>query len=455
MEHPDELDSNRVAEKKNPLSPNGVKQPEIPAASIKSNLYINSDEELHANLARYGLKQKEVFFTLMLCLLVDIFGFSLTLPLMPTIGRTFGANDFMIGVLTASNAFTTMIFGPIWGRLSDKYGRRPIMLICQIGTLTSFVLLASSNSLYMVLATRLLDGVFGGQLPVIQAILSDITTPKSRPEKMAKFSATFSTAFLLGPSLGGLLGALSWRLPPTFTSILAIISIFLTLSLLKETMPKERRSDIIEEKKAKNIGHGTILTPVVLLRLSQIFFNQAVFGLYVSSSALILTDRYGLSLMYTGLMMSGMSIFMMLFGAVLMKPLLNKVGKKTQMNMALVSSFFAWLLFILFDHLAVFFFFLICLTFFAANIRPNIITNITLAVDAGRQGEAHGWISNMHSVGDTLMPLISTAILEFGLMLVGGYGLSQYTLLGIIAMGFAAMLTLEITYDIKRNPELF
>ena len=163
--------------------------------NFNHKLNIKTDEELDEVLNQYNLNQKSLMFALLLSILVDVLGFTLTLPLLPTIAEDFGAGEFMVGIIISANSLTSLIFGPIWGRLSDKYGRRPILVISQAGTGIAFILLASSNTVYMVIVARLLDGVFGGQLPIIRAIVSDITTPYNRPDKMSKVMA--------GVSLGG------------------------------------------------------------------------------------------------------------------------------------------------------------------------------------------------------------------------------------------------------------
>ncbi len=140
--------------------------------------FLNKQE--HAKyLEKYNIHPNRAMLTIILSIIVDVFGYTMVLPLLPSIVKDFGASDFFVGILIASNAFTAMIFGPIWGKLSDKYGRKRILVISQAGTGLSFLILATSNSVYIIMFSRILDGVFGGQIPVIRAYISDITTPKT------------------------------------------------------------------------------------------------------------------------------------------------------------------------------------------------------------------------------------------------------------------------------------
>ena len=97
-----------------------------------------SKEEHHEYLAQYDISPKQAMFTLILSIIIDVLGYSMVMPLLPEIARTFGASDIMVGIIISSNAFAALIFGPIWGKLSDKYGRKRILLISQIGTGFSF-----------------------------------------------------------------------------------------------------------------------------------------------------------------------------------------------------------------------------------------------------------------------------------------------------------------------------
>ena len=160
--------------------------------------FLNKEE--HAEyLGNYSIDPRKAMFTIILSILVDVFGYSMVLPLLPEIVRDFGSSAFFVGILVSSNALTTFIFGPIWGRLSDKYGRKPILLISQAGTGISFLILALSPNIYVILFSRILDGVFGGQIPVIRAYISDITTPATRASEMGKLMIGHTVGMVFGP----------------------------------------------------------------------------------------------------------------------------------------------------------------------------------------------------------------------------------------------------------------
>jgi DHA1 family tetracycline resistance protein-like MFS transporter len=407
--------------------------------------------------SKYHISEKAIFLPLMICLVVDMLGYSLTLPLVPSIVKGFGGGDFLVGIITSANAITSFIFGPIWGRMSDKYGRKKILFISQIGTFLSFLLLATSNSVNMILFARLLDGLFGGQYTVIHAIVSDITKPENRAEKLSHIMVTVGISSVIGPLLGGILGAINWRLPPLITAGFSLLSIVLTSKILIETMPKSRRDNLAAMKKnsSKNATKSILNSSSVKSRLFQSFLVSGVFTMFTSSMALILDARYQQGVSSIGIIMTLMFVFLMIFGTGLMKPLRKKIGDYRLCLSAIGSGLVSWIIFIYSETLGIFILFLFFLIFFYAMIRPLLVTNLTKAVDASHQGEVSGWSSSIQSIAQSIIPLISTGFLELKYLQIMDIRFISYTLIGICSIGFLMLLGIILMMDARKNPELF
>src|SRR4051795_538581 len=140
--------------------------------------------------------------------LVDLLGFSIVMPLLAPYAREYGFSPVQIGALLAAYPLAQLVAGPILGRLSDRYGRRPVLAFSQFGTALSFVILGLSRDFTIMLLARLLDGASGGNILVAQAYIADITAPEERSRGLGFLGAAFGVGFVLGPLLGGILLAL-------------------------------------------------------------------------------------------------------------------------------------------------------------------------------------------------------------------------------------------------------
>jgi len=152
-------------------------------------------------------------FSIILVVFIDLLGFSLILPLLPYYAETFAANSFVTGLLVASYAAAQLIGAPVLGRLSDRFGRRPLLLASVFGTFVGFILLGVANTLWMLFAARIIDGFTGGNLSIAQAYISDVTDAKNRSKGLGMIGAAFGLGFIIGPAAGGFLSQWGYHVP--------------------------------------------------------------------------------------------------------------------------------------------------------------------------------------------------------------------------------------------------
>src|SRR5918994_5671371 len=147
---------------------------------------------------------------------IDLVGFSIVIPLLPFYveGTQFDASPRAVGLLFASYSVMQLVFSPVLGRLSDKYGRRPVLLLSIIGTGIGFLVLGFATTVFMLFVGRILDGITGGNISTAQAYIADITTEENRAKGMGLIGAAFGLGFIFGPALGG--GLLPWGAPVAF-----------------------------------------------------------------------------------------------------------------------------------------------------------------------------------------------------------------------------------------------
>jgi MFS family permease len=207
-------------------------------------------DEQHRKLAL-----RVVFLTVFL----DILGFGIVIPQLGVYSSKFGAEGWVIGVLGASYSIMQFLFAPFWGRLSDRIGRRPVLLLSIFGTASGYVLFAFSHSLVLLFAARLLDGFTGANISAAQAYVSDVTEPEDRARIFGLFGAIFGLGFVLGPAFGlllsGLPGVWGGNLGVgLFTAALGYSNFLSALKFLPETLSKAQQA--INEKKQRTGRSG-------------------------------------------------------------------------------------------------------------------------------------------------------------------------------------------------------
>lgn len=179
---------------------------------------------------------------LFLTVLVDLIGFGIVLPLLPLYADGFGSGGAAIGLLVTSYAVAQFFMAPIWGRLSDRHGRKPILILGLIGSAFAYIVFAYSQSFTWLFASRLLAGVGGSTIPVAEAYIADVTPPERRAGNMGLIGAAFGLGFTIGPALGGILGSISFEAPGLFAAGLCTVNAVAAGFLLPETLPPEQRS---------------------------------------------------------------------------------------------------------------------------------------------------------------------------------------------------------------------
>ena len=417
-----------------------------------------SDEAHKKHLEQYQINQSRAMFTIILSIMVDMFGFTMVMPLLPALAKGLGASDIMYGLIISSNAIMILIFGPIWGKLSDKYGRKKILMISQAGTGVAFLLLAFSNSLYIILAGRMLDGIFSGQFPIIRAYVSDVTTPQTRASQMGKIMVGYTSGMIIGPLLGGILGTFAWWLPMIFASLLTILSIILTSTVLVESMPKERIKDLKAEIKLRleiSNEKQSIWNKEVRIRFLQVLLHSYIFMIFTTGLSLSLYKRYNANPTIIGTIMSVSGVVLLVYGLFLMKRVIRKVGEK-RIFFTCICGYI--ILFMVYPFLGEFWMLYIFMIFFSlcmASVSPLISSNITKAVGPAKQGELSGWTTNFRSISQTTSPLISTGFLELGGLTIGLIFFNSYQLIGFTIVILAITLLIVAYVDVKKHPRLY
>ncbi len=234
-----------------------------------------------------------------LIVLVDLLGFSIVMPLLPRFADEYGFSETQIGILLAAFPMCQLVAGPILGRLSDRFGRRPVLAISQAGTAISFVILGLSHNYTVMLLARMLDGVSGGNILVAQAYVADVTTPENRSKGLGLIGAAFGVGFVLGPLLGGVLVDLpispEWRLRLPFLVAAGLSTAAWILVLIR--LPESLSADSHARKAARVLSWRGIGDTVSMPRVGLLVATGALVVLAFASLegtfSLFLKERLG------------------------------------------------------------------------------------------------------------------------------------------------------------------
>jgi DHA1 family tetracycline resistance protein-like MFS transporter len=236
---------------------------------------------------------------------IDIVGFSILIPLMPYYVKHFGAPDVVVGLLFSTFAVCQLIAGPIWGNVSDRIGRKAVLMISQVGATIGWAMLAFANTIPLVFLARIVEGISGGNISVTQAYVADLVEPKQRARAFAYVGAAFSAGLVLGPVAGGWLFAhFGYTAPFLAAAGLQLVTLIVTFVALPEsrTAPKE------DEVKPTA---GAILRSLADERVAHVLWQKLAisFGLYgwFPVFALVLALQLGFN-------ESGSSYFFACFG---------------------------------------------------------------------------------------------------------------------------------------------
>jgi DHA1 family tetracycline resistance protein-like MFS transporter len=246
--------------------------------------------------------RKPSVLVVFLTVFIDLIGFGIVVPLVPLYSRHFGAHGLVIGVIIASFSAMQFLFSPIWGRLSDRYGRRPILLISTAGAACSYVLFAISSGLEnhaaalgLMVVSRAFAGLCGGNITVAQAYIADISPPEQRSRRMGLIGMAFGLGFIFGPAIGGLsLKYVGSTGPGWIAASLCAANFFLALFILVES--RKPTSEPIAHRPHLDQWMHTLTQPKIGLLVVVFFLATFCFSCFESTLPLVVSDNFHLNI---------------------------------------------------------------------------------------------------------------------------------------------------------------
>jgi MFS transporter, DHA1 family, tetracycline resistance protein len=344
---------------------------------------------------------------------VDMLGYTLLIPLLPALAHKYGARDWMVGMLLSLPAFCAMIAAPVWGKASDRAGRKYIILIAQVFTLAGYTILALAGSLFWIFVSRLISGIGAGSIGAAESYIADVTSERQRNRAYAVYGAVFGSAFIVGPVAAGFLQHYGLQFPFVVAAGLEIINIALTMWLLPaRTRGKREITSIRRSLQAAWKPH----VRVVLVR--QFLFIFAVVYL-LADFALYLDHALHESIQRSSWLLAGAGIIGGITMLGVVTPLTRRIGNFAVGQIGFVLLFAAYSLIYFVRDLTWFFPVLILWAAGAAMVEPTLMTILSERAPKMERGAIMGVSDSVNSIALIFAPAIGTAIVGEAARLIG------------------------------------
>jgi DHA1 family tetracycline resistance protein-like MFS transporter len=353
--------------------------------------------------------------------LIDILAFGVIIPVLPGLVREFTGGDFAaaawwVGLFGTLFAAIQFVCTPIQGTLSDRFGRRPVILLSCLGLGADFILMAVAQSLPWLLIARVFSGMFSASFTTANAYIADVTPPEKRGQAFGLMGAAFGVGFIIGPIIGGMLGSYSLRAPFWFAGVLALLNFLYGWFILPESLPKERRTPRFDWAHANPVGSLQMLTrfPQVFgLAIVVLIANMAHY-VYPSVAVLFTEYRYGWDAKQVAWMLALVGVCSALVQGLLVGKVIPVLGERRSLLLGLA---FGTLGFIIYGFAGTGWMFLAALPVSAlwGLAGPATQALITRQVSPDAQGRVQGALMSLVSLTGIFAPMMFAS--TFGLFI--------------------------------------
>jgi MFS transporter, DHA1 family, tetracycline resistance protein len=389
------------------------------------------------------MREKFPVLFILITLTLDAIGFGLIMPVMPDLLREVSGGDIAqaalwAGALTGGFAAMQFLFGPVIGNLSDRFGRKPVLLLSLAVLSADYVILALAGSIWLVFVARLLTGAASSTFGTAAAYLADISTPEQKAQRFGLIGAAFGLGFVMGPALGGLLAEFGTRAPFVAAAVLAAANLVFGAIVMRESLTPERRRPFVLARANpfgafRHIGRMPGLGPY----LGAYFVHEFAFAVYPITWAYFAIARFDWSPGQVGLSLALFGLGFAVVQGALIRPAMARLGRMRSMVLGTFSATVALigLTFVTDGTLALM---LIPLSSLGGLVIPALRAELSDRVSESQQGELQGAMGSLRAVGMMSAPFVFTS--AFAVFT----GPSAPVFLPGVAFGIAALLNLVV-----------
>ena len=354
-------------------------------------------------------------YVIFLIIFTEVLGFSIVLPLIPFMGLSLGLTPIQIGLIASVFSVCQLFASPITGKLSDRFGRKPLFILSQLSTLAGFLLLGFATTAILLIASRLIDGLLGSNMTVSQAYISDITEPQHRTRVYGYSSGVFGAGLIFGPVIGGVLSRINYSVPMFFAAGITLISIVLVVLFLSET--------ITEKPDKLSLGFNDIVpindavrfvkSPQVRNSLFMFFIYNVGFQLFISNFSLLAETQLHVTADQVGFYMAWIGILRVVIQTFLIARILRALGESSILRTGIVAMIISMVgLALSADYLFVFVP-LIFLAYGTGVSRPILTSKLTNSVTKKETATVLGVNNSLTSVAQILTPIAGGFIIQY------------------------------------------
>jgi MFS transporter, DHA1 family, tetracycline resistance protein len=387
------------------------------------------------------MKNRQLW-TVLVVAFIDLLGFSLIVPIIPFYAEQFGASAFVVGLLVASYAAAQVIGAPLVGRFSDRYGRRPALLITIFADAVGFIVFGLANSLPLLFAGRILSGISGGNLAVAQAYVADVTDNENRARGLGMIGAALGIGFIIGPAMGGALSVFGYGVPSLVAGGLSVLNLVAAFAYLPESLTRSRRAEM--QTRAKSGAALSLDALVAALRhpnvgplLNTRLFFAFAFNLFITIFPLHSQYRFGLNAQQIGLVMTYVGVLLVIVQGVLVGRMVSRWGEYPLLFAMVVLTSLTLLAWAFAPNLTIVLAVFAPMAFSVGSFNTLINSALSKAVTPDEVGGMMGLSAALESFTRVFSP-------SLGGYLLGSVGAWSPGLIGAVVLALLALMTQRV-----------
>ena len=347
------------------------------------------------------------FGTIWITVALDLVGFGIVVPILGRYAERFGASGLEVGLLFASFSLAQLVFAPLLGRLSDRIGRKPVIMISLLGTAVGSFVTGAAGALWVLFLGRILDGASGASVAVAQGAVTDLAPPSERPRLLGLLGAAFGVGFVVGPALGGLASLGGEHIPFFVAGTVALINAIVAWRRLPETRPADVR------QAARDAAKSDTQAKVRWWGLAVAGFSAIVaFSGFEATFSLLAGDRFRLTEGGIAAIFVGVGVVLVAVQGGLIRPINAKLGTQRSLQVGLVLNSTGLIVLSAAENWTLLIVALALLTVGQGLVTPNLSSLVSGRVPDHRRGEALGFQQGVNALGRVAGPAIAGVLYD-------------------------------------------